>query len=130
MKALQPKRTKWLTIRMTEAEYTQLDTLARQTTTPTLSEYGRKVLLGKPVVKRYRNQSIDDYLTDMLQLQKELNQIGQHFNQSVHRLHSLRHLSDIQQWILLNEQDKTNLFRLIETISLKINEAYQLWSHE
>lgn len=123
-------RTKWLTIRMSEEEYRQLKALQQQTTTGSLSEYGRKVLLGKPVVKRYRNQSVDDFLSDMMELRKELNHIGNNFNQAVHRLHTLHITPEIQHWILLNEKDKTQLFRQIELITQKLNQAYQLWSQE
>jgi len=125
-----PKRIKWLTIRMSPEEYQQLGDLARDTTSPSLSEYSRKVLLGKPIVKRYRNESLDDFLADMLQLRKDLNHIGNNFNQAVYRLHKLRELPDIQQWILVNERDKTELHRQIENITQRINEAYQLWSQE
>jgi hypothetical protein len=130
MNSAQPKRSKWLTIRMTADEYQQLEALSRQTISPSLSEYGRKVLLGKPVIKRYRNQSVDDFLSDMLQLRKDLSAISNNFNQAVRRLHSFNKLTEIQQWILHNEQDKTLLFRQIESISQKINQAYQLWSQE
>lgn len=128
MKKQQPKRNKWLTLRMTEAEYRQVEALTAQSTCSTVSDYARKAVLGKPVVMRYRNQSLDDFMADMLQLRKELNYIGNNFNQAVHRLHTLHISGEIQQWLLLNEQDKTQLFRQIETISTKISEAYKLWS--
>jgi len=124
-----PMRTKWLTIRLTEEEYTQLEKLAAKTLCPSLSDYGRRILLQKPVNIRYRNQSLDDFLADMLVLRRELNAIGTNFNQAVHRLHTLHIVPEIQHWILINEQDKTHLFRLIETISNKVNDAYTLWSH-
>ena len=126
----QENRAKWLTIRMTPEEYTELEKLRAQTTSRTLSEYARKVLLNKPIVVRYRNQSLDDFLADMLQLRQDLNQVGNNFNQSVHKLHTLRHLPEIQQWVLLNEEDKTLLFRQIENIHNAINKANQRWSHE
>jgi hypothetical protein len=120
-------RNKWLTIRMSETEYSQAEALRAQTTCNSLSEYARKAVLGKPVVMRYRNQSLDDFLTDMLQLRKDLNHIGNNFNQAVHRLHILHATPEIHQWILINEQDKTQLFRHIEIINIRINEAYKLW---
>jgi hypothetical protein len=126
----QQKRKNWLTIRMTEAEYEEVEKLRRQTTCRSLSEYARKTLMGKPVVLRYRNQSLDDFMTGMLQLKNDLNAIGTNFNQTTRRLHTLRHLPDLQQWILINEQDKTRLFHQIETISNSISQAYQLWSRE
>ena len=124
----QPKRSKFLTIRMTEQEYKQLETLSAKTVSSSLSDYGRRVLLQKPISVRYRNQSLDDFLADMLILRRELNAIGGNFNQAVHRLHTLHIVPEIQHWILINEQDKTHLFRQIETISNKINDAYTLWS--
>jgi hypothetical protein len=122
-------RTKWLTIRMTQEEYQQLEQLAKKTTSRNVSDYGRRVLLQKPVNIKYRNQSLDDFLADMLVLRKELNAIGNNFNQAVHRLHSMQFVPEIQHWVLINEQDKTQILRQIETITNKINEAYKLWSH-
>jgi hypothetical protein len=130
MQKQEQKRDKWLTIRISQAEYQQIEKLTKQTACQSLSEYTRKVVLAKPVVMRYRNQSLDDFLSDMLQLRKELSTISSNFNQAVRRLQTLRHVPDIQQWILLNEQDKTQLFRQVDTISNKINQAYQLWSRE
>jgi hypothetical protein len=127
MKHSENKRTKWLTIRITAEEYAQLEALVAQTLSPSVSDYGRRVLLCKPVSIRYRNKSLDDFLSDMTQLRADLNHIGGNFNQAVHRLHGLRHLPEIQQWLLLNEQDKTRLFQLLETISTKMNEAYKQW---
>jgi hypothetical protein len=130
MEQKQPAKTKWLTIRMSEEEYQAVENLWRQTTSHSLSEYARKTLMRKPVVLRYRNQSLDDFMTGMLQLQKDLQLIGGNFNQIVRRLHTLRNRFEIQEWILLNEQDKTRLFRQIEFISVTITKSYELWSHD
>jgi MobC-like protein len=128
MKSPQQIRSHWLTIRMTAEEYQQLANLAATTICSSLSDYGRRVLLQKPVSILYRNQSLDDFLAEMLLLRKELRQIGNLFNQAVQRLHTLRTNTELQQWLLLNEQDKNRLFQLIEQISTRINEAHRLWS--
>ena len=130
MKPNTEKRNKWLNIRMSPAEYEQVAKLSSQTTCHSLSDYARKTVLGKPIVMRYRNQSLDEFTSHMLQLRNELNAIGNNINQAVRQLYSLRHQPDIQEWILHNEQDKTQLFRKIETISQQINQAYQLWSRD
>ena len=114
---------------MTQEEYQQLEQLAKKTTSRNVSDYSRRVLLQKPVNIKYRNQSLDDFLADMLVLRKELNAIGNNFNQAVHRLHSMQFVPEIQHWVLINEQDKTQILRQIETITNKINDAYKLWSH-
>ena len=115
---------------MSEEEYEEAERLTKETTCHSLSEYGRRAVLGKPVVMRYRNTSLDDFMAGMLELQDELNAIGTNFNQLVRRLHTLKQVPDIQQWILLNEQDKIRLFRQIDTISSTISKAYQLWSQD
>ena len=113
---------------MTEEEYKALEALHRQSTCSSLSEYARRIVLGKPIVLRYHNQSLDDFMTGMLPLSRELKAISGNLNRAVRQLNTLRHLPDIQQWILLNEQDKTRLTKHIETISTNIEKAYQLWS--
>ncbi|WP_431216157.1 plasmid mobilization protein [Puia sp. P3] len=128
MERNETKRTKWLTVRMNEEEYKALEALHRQSTCSSLSEYARRIVLGKPIILRYHNLSLDDFMTGMLQLRGELKTISGNFNQAVRRANTLRHLPDIQQWILLNEQDKTRLTKQIETISTNIEKAYQLWS--
>jgi len=130
MEQQQPPRTRWLNIRMTEEEYAAAECLKAETDCHSLSDYARKAVLGKPVVRRYRNASLDDFIKGMIPLQKELKAIGNNFNQAVRRLHTLKNVPDIQQWILLNESDKTRLFRQIDTISTKINEAYHSWSQK
>ena len=127
---MEQKRERWLTLRMTNAEYEELEKLCRQTTCRSISEYSRKALLGEPVIKCFRSLSLDDFTNSMTKLKNDLNAIGSNFNQSVRRLHTLRHLPDIEQWILVNEQDKTRLFRQIETISNAIIQANKIWSRE
>lgn len=129
MERKQP-RTKWLTVRMTEEEYQAAEAFRQRTGCSSLSDYARKTVLGKPVVMRYRNESLDDFMTGMSKLQDELRAIGGNFNQMVRRLHTLKHYPDLQQWILLSEQDKTRLFKQIETISTTITKIYQLWSRD
>jgi hypothetical protein len=130
MEHQQQPRTKWLTIRMSEEEYQAVEALSRQAMRQTLSEYARKTVLGKPIIMKYHDESMDKFIDRMIELKDELKSIGNNFNQVVRRLHSLKNLPDLQQWILVNEQEKTRIFRLIETISTNINEAKKVWSRE
>lgn len=54
------------------------------------------VLLKKPVTINYRNQSADEILSAMRQLKKELNDVGNNFNQAVHKLHTLDTVPEIK----------------------------------
>jgi hypothetical protein len=123
----QPK-TKWLTIRLTAAEYEKVHQLFKDSTANGLSDYARKLILNKPVNVRYRNVSIDDFLADMLVLKRELNAIGNNVNQAVVRLRMLKAIPDLERWLIQNEQDKATLMAQIETILFRINQLYALWS--
>jgi len=130
MKKEKEVRDKWVNTRFNKTEYEALQKHFQATTCKDLGDYIRRVSLAKQVNIRYRNQSVDDFLADMVALRKELNAIGINFNQAVHRLHTLQFVPDIQHWVMLNEQDKTQFFRQIESIQNRINQLYELWSRE
>jgi len=120
-------RDKWLTVRLNDEEYTELQRLFKNTTCRQLSDYVRRIILGRPLNVKYRNASVDDFLADMLAMKKELNAVGNNFNQSVHKLHTLDHYPEIRQWAVRNEQEKVVLFDKIDTIMKRVNELYKLW---
>jgi hypothetical protein len=130
MKSHKQKRMIWVNTRFSSSEFETLQKLFKTSTHKDLAGYVREVVLKKPVNVTYRNQSVDDFLTDMSAMRKELNAIGNNFNQAVHRLHNLHQLPELRQWLLLNEQDKTQFFRQLESIQTRINQLYQLWSQE
>ena len=112
---------------MDQGEYSEVEKFSSASTCSSLSDYARRLLLKKPVNIKYRNVSIDDFLSDMLDLKRELNAIGNNFNQSVHKLHMLRHQQDILSWAIKNEKDKEEIFKKIEEIMSRLNEVYGLW---
>ena len=120
-------RNKWLTIRMTEAEYEELRRLSKKTTCPQLSQYGRNVLLNKPVYVKYRSESLDAFLNAIVDLRREFKAVGFNFNQVVHKLHTLQEIPEFRLWVLVNEKHKDLLFSKIKAIQDRMNEAYDLW---
>ena len=123
-----PVRNKWLTLRMNEEEYAIMDKYFKTTTCREVSDYVRRLVLNKPVNIKYRNASIDDFLTDMTGLKRELNAIGNNFNQAVHKLHQLEHIAEFQSWVLQNERDKSAVFGKMDQILSRIEKLHQLWS--
>lgn len=89
-------RKHWITIRVNPEEYNTIYNYFKATTCNKLSQYVRKVLLQKPVVVTYRNQSADEILSALNALKKELAAVGNNFNQSVHRLHTMDNFSEIK----------------------------------
>lgn len=120
-------RRKMVVVRMNETEFNQLEKLQQKTTEKDTSSYLRKVALQKPVTVKYRNASADDFLMDMLNLKKELNAIGNNFNQAVHKLHLLDKIPEFRIWI--NQYDGLHraFISKTEQINFKVNELYEQW---
>lgn len=120
----------FIKIRMNEDELKCLKKNQHKTTEKTLSEYVRKVSLQKPVIVKYRNQSTDDFLKQMLDLKKELNAIGNNFNQAVHKLHILEKIPEFRSWVSHYDNLKHALMTKVEEIKLRMNQLYELWSQK
>ncbi len=109
-------------------------------------EYGekiRKVLQHKKVKYNEIHESIfqlepehflttnyDDFLEEMFLLKKELNAIGNNFNQSVHKLHTLDHDPQIKAWAILNEASKKLFMKKVDEIVERMNQIYEQWSQK
>src|SRR5687767_6472932 len=127
MKEKRKIRVKWLTVRLTEDEEKKLISFCQKTTSNSVSEYARDVLLRQPVIVRYRNQTADDFLEEMILLKRELNAIGNNFNQAVHRLHTLDHIPEIKTWAILNESSKKLFMKKVNEITEKMSQIYSQW---
>ncbi len=127
MKEEKKNRTRWLHLRLSEQEYKILQKYFAESLCPKLSDFARKNLLQKPVVLKYRNESLDDLISELTRLRTELNPIGNNFNQAVKKLHSLSQIPDFKMWILSFETDKKILFNSIEEIKLSIRNITKKW---
>ncbi|MBX9890732.1 MAG: hypothetical protein K2Y12_00280 [Chitinophagaceae bacterium] len=128
MKKLESEvRSKMVVVRMNEAEIKQLTKLQEKTTEKDTSAYLRKVALQKPVMVKYRNESADDFLLDMLNLKKELNAIGNNFNQAVHKLHLLDKIPEFRVWVQQYDGLQKILLSKVEEIKSRMNQLYEQW---
>ena len=119
--------SKRIYIRLKENDFEILHKRLASTTCRKLSEYARLVLLNKPVTIKQRNQSLDDFMTEMIRLRNELKAIGNNFNQSVKKLHTLKEIEDIKSWLTLNENNRKNLQEKMDEIKSKINQFADKW---
>lgn len=120
-------RNKMVVVRMNEAELNQLTKQQGKTTEKDTSSYLRKVALQKPITVKYRNESADDFLLDMLNLKKELNAIGNNFNQAVHKLHILDKIPEFRVWVNQYDGLQKVLINKVEEIKLRMNQLYDQW---
>jgi hypothetical protein len=117
-------------LRLNRSEKNQLLTLQQKTTEKDLSAYVRKVSLNDPVMIKYRNASADESLQCMLQLKKELNAIGNNFNQAVKKLHTLDKIPEFRFWIQHHETLHKSLTEKIEEIRITMIKIQETWLHE
>ena len=114
-------------MRLKPEEYARLHRQFKKTTCRKLSDYARKILLGKPLIATYRNQSLDDFMTEMIQLRSELNSAGNNFNQAVKKLHTLQQIAEFRIWMITYEFEKQNLLNKVEEIKNRINKIADQW---
>ena len=117
----------FIKVRMNEREFNQVKTRQKQTTERSLSEYIRKVSMQRPVIVKYRDQSADDFLKQMLELKKDLNGIGNNFNQAVHKLHILHTIPEFRMWIGQYSNLHKKVEEKVEEIKLRMNQLYDQW---
>ena len=74
------QRHRNIVFRVTLQERDEIITRWRQSTCRYLSEYMRKIIFGKVITIRHRNQSLDDLMAELIFLRGELNFIIQNYN--------------------------------------------------
>ncbi len=92
-----------------------------------MSDYSRKILLNKPVVTTFRNRSLDDFMAEAMRLRNDLNSIGNNFNQSVKKLHTLHQIPAFRDWLITHEIEKVILFNKVDEIKNHIKKIAEQW---
>lgn len=123
-------RTKWLHIRLTEAEYKKLHTGFSSSTKQKISSYARSILLDKPVTVYTRSKSVDDFVAEMIVLRNELKAIGNNLNQAVKKLHSSANNPEMKYWAQQVEKSRGILAEKMNTINQSIAEKSDQWLPE
>jgi hypothetical protein len=120
-------RKHFVKTRMNDDELNQVTKWQQKTTEKDISSYLRKVALQKPVIFKYRNQTADDFLREIINLKKELNAIGNNFNQAVHKLHLLDKIPEFRVWVNQYDGVQKSLVGKVEEIKLRMNQMYEQW---
>jgi hypothetical protein len=120
-------RTRIVGIRFTPQEYVKIERRWKASTCRKLSDYIRKHLFDKPITTNYRNQSLDEFMTEIIRLRVDLNALGNNFNQTVKKLHTLQQIPDFKAWIISSELDKKNLLKKVEDINQYIQKISVRW---
>ncbi len=127
MERKKSNRTRIVGIRLTPEEYAKIEKKWRTSTCRKLSDYLRKVLFHKPIVTTYRDRSMDDFMAEMITLRKELNSMGNNFNQAVKRLHTLQKIDEFRSWLITYELERKVLFSKVDEIKKQIRKMAEKW---
>ena len=127
MKEKKLSRSRIIGLRLTHPEYEQIAKRCESSTCKKLSEYVRRIIFNKPITLLQRNQSLDDFMSEMIVLRNELKQVGNNFNQAVKKLHTLRQIAEFKTWIITYELEKQTLINKVDEIKNRINKLADQW---
>ncbi|TDQ73842.1 plasmid mobilization protein [Sphingobacterium yanglingense] len=130
MKKEVKNKNKWLHIRIDEDELLQLQNMQLRTTEKYISNYVRKIMFNKPLIARTRDESLNEIITVLTKLQKDLNGIGNNYNQMLHRLHLSTSVAEVKLWLKLYEKQRVELFICIDEIKAFIAKSAEKWLQE
>lgn len=120
-------RTRLVQARLTSEEYQRIHSRLSRSTFKKMSDYLRHALLDKPIKMLHRNQSLDDFMSEMILLRKELNAVGNNYNQAVKKLHIYSEVPEVKIWLMMNENIHQVLLQKISEIKSKINQINDQW---
>lgn len=127
MEGKKTNRTRRIICRLTPDEYAKIERKWKASTCRKLSEYVRRMLFDKPIVTTYRNSSQDDAMAELVKLRTELNAVGNNFNQSVKKLHTLHQITEFKSWLLVYEVEKKVLQNKMDEVKNSIKKMLELW---
>lgn len=114
-------------VRFTADEYAGIEKRFKTAACRKMSQYMRKCLLNMPVTVHYRNESLDESMLEIICLRKELSALGNNFNQTVKKLHTLDQISEFRVWIISTEAQRKELLEKVEAIQSCIEKMAGKW---
>ncbi len=120
MDKMRKVRDRWVNVRMNQEEFDKLETNRKKTTERNNSDYIRKIAFDQPVKILTRDASQDALTNEIIRLRKELNAVGQNFNQAVRKLHTLKMIPEFRQWITEYECTRKQIVATSEIICTTI----------
>jgi hypothetical protein len=117
----------WLNIRLTPDEREIILAKCKETTCRSLSEYVRKILFNRTVTVHYHNGSLDKLMEELILLRKELNFIGNNFNQVVRKINAVQMPGELSLWLPVCKKLQEQLLEKTAVIKDKIGQIGKQW---
>lgn len=120
-------RKRRIYVRLTDKEFTILENQLKVTTCNKLSDYVRRCLFNKPITTITRDASVDDLILQLSHLNRELNAIGNNFNQLVKRVNTSPQFTDAKGLLALFESQKKTMFAKIDEVKEQLQKLAERW---
>lgn len=129
MKKRDPKKDRWLHVRLSEIDYEILYKHFQQSTRKKISDYIRDLIVQRKVTIKSRNASLDDFMDEMILLRTELNALGNNFNQIVKKVNSATETKERVTWYSVATSLQKELLEKVNSIKVKLDNFSDLWLH-
>lgn len=123
----QNKKEKWLHIRLSEQEYNLIHARFDNTFTDNLSQYARNLLMGKPMIGKVRDQSLDAVMSELVAIRKELSAYGKNFNQVAKKVNQYRSFGEIARWAQIFGQEEKSIDMTRSALESLIKKLLEKW---
>lgn len=120
-------RKRRIYVRLTDKEFTTLESRYKNTTCRSVSDYVRHCLFAKPITTIIRDASADEAIRLMSHLNRELNAIGTNFNQLVRKVNAASQVAEMKGLLLLFESQKKTLLSKIDEVKEQLQKLAEKW---
>jgi hypothetical protein len=126
---MKAKKTKRLCVLLSEEEFKKIKEHFSLSTSQSMSEYIRKKTLDLPVTIKYRNTSLDDYVSEMIRLRSELHAIANDFDPALKKLSANIQDPEIKSYVQKMEKGQEAISQTVAIINERMIAIFEIWSH-
>lgn len=127
MKGTNNNLSEVLNIRISKTDREWILGQFEKTTERKLSSYLRKLILKEPLVKTYRNDSLESIIQTLIQMKGGLEGIANNHNQAVKKLQTYRTFEDVAVWLITQKHSHEKMQQDIAEIKSYIAKTADLW---
>lgn len=116
-----------VTIRLTANEFLRINRQFEQSSCTRMSQYIRTMLLKGKITLNYHNQSLDNLVEELKSHRKELNALGNNFNQVVKKLNGCQETHEIVYWTSIAAAKQQSLLGMVDDIKKRMGSISDVW---
>jgi hypothetical protein len=120
-------RKRRIYVRLTDKEFSTLESRCKNTTCRSVSDYVRHCLFSKPITTISRDASTDEAIIQISHLNRELNAIGSNFNQLVRKVNASSQAAEMKGLLLLFDSQKKVMFSKIDEVKEQLQKLTEKW---